>query len=171
MIQSQHGAFPGKGAMRGAENSGDDLRMLAGVLNDIMPVLTRLQSRAPQVAGTRAEAPQSLETQAAVAFVSDLGADSLRRLTAYLDANAAHYDELENCASIVAAAARALAARDYAQAFTLLFEVYRTIAVLRAEDPRAPAPGSVNNPSAEDRPQRDETRAGDQSRDAPFPSH
>ena len=171
MVQSQHGAFPGKGVPRGSENSGDDLRMLAGVLNDIMPVLTRLQSRAPQLAGARSEGPQSLESQAAVAFVSDLGADSLRRLTAYLDANVGNYDELENCAGIVAAAARALAARDYAQAFTLLFEVYRTIAVMRAEDPRAPAPGSVNNPSAEDRQQREETRGGEQSRDAQFSAH
>ncbi len=170
MVRSQQGAFSGQGAARNMPNSGDDLRMLAGVLNDIMPVLDRIQARSPQTAASGFHGQMPLETLAAVAFVSDLGADSLRRLTAYLDANATKFEALENCAPIVAAAARALAARDYAQGFTLLFEVYRVIAILRSDDPGLPAPGSIANLPAESR-QGEETRATDDKREERRPSH
>lgn len=170
MVRSQQGAFLGQGAPRNMQNPGDDLRMLAGVLNDIMPVLDRIQARSPQPAAPGFYGQMPVETLAAVAFVSDLGADSLRRLTAYLDANAAKFEGLENCAPIVAAAARALAARDYAQSFTLLFDVYRTIALLRSGDPDLPTPGSMANPATEDR-QGEETRPADDNREGRRPSH
>jgi hypothetical protein len=168
MVHSQQGVFSGQGAPR-ATGSSDDVRMVAGVLNDIMPVLARIQARSPQSAGTGQQG-QSVETLAAIAFVSDLGADSLRRLTAYLDANAARFEGLGNCAPIVAAAARALAARDYAQAFTLLFETYRAIAVLRNDDPELPAPGSAAHLPSEQR-QGEEMRPSDDTSDARRPSH
>lgn len=116
-----------------------------------MPVLARIQMRSPQMplSGTFGQMP--VEATAAVALVSDMGADSLRRLTAYLDANAEKFEGLENCAPLVASAARALAARDYAQTFTLIFDVYRTIAMLRAEEPRLPLPGSIKSVQSEKR--------------------
>jgi|GEM_PF-2035693 len=113
------------------------------VLQDIMPVLARLQKRAPQMPQPAPSGALPAEMTAAVALVSDMAADSLRRLTAYLDAHAAKFDTLENCVPVVTTAAHALAARDYARSFTLIFDVYRTIAVLRAEDPGLPLPASI----------------------------
>jgi hypothetical protein len=154
----------------GRENAQDiahqDLRELSAVLQDIIPTLDRIQNRSPQSAALGVFAQQSVETLAAVSLVSDLGADSLRRLTAYLDANAENFAGLENLAPSVAAAARALAARDYAQAFTLLFDVYRNIAILRLDDPRLPTPGSVPNRLAGEsrRPGEDSRRPGEDFR-------
>jgi hypothetical protein len=124
------------------ENPHEDLRELTAVLQDIMPVLDRIQNRSPQP-GAVLFGGASVETLAAVALVGDLGADSLRRLTGYLDAHAKDFPGLEHCAPVVAGAARALAARNYAQAFALLFDVYRTITMMRLEDNTLPAPGSV----------------------------
>ncbi len=160
MAHSQPGAFFGQGAPRGMDNPGDDSRTLAAVFQDIMPVLARIQTRSPQTILPGSPGQMSVETVAAVALVSDLGADSLRRLTAYLDANAGKFEGLENCAPLVAAAARALAARDYAQTFTLLFDIYRMIAMLRLDDPRLPLPGSIKNVSMEGR-KGDGTRQAD----------
>lgn len=128
---------------RPMENPHEDLRELTAVLQDIMPILDRIQNRSPQAAALGVYSQTSVETLAAVALVSDLGADSLRRLTAYLDAHCEEFSELENCAPMLAGAARALAARDFAQAFTLLFHVYRAITLARLEDHRLPAPASV----------------------------
>jgi len=123
--------------------------MVAAVLKDIMPVLTRIQSRAPQTTSPRSVSQTPVETTAAVAMVSDLGADSLRRLTAYLDAHAEKFDGLETCAPIVEAAAHAFAAREYERSFTLIFEVYRAIAMLRNDDPKLPLPGAVKGASTD----------------------
>lgn len=128
---------------RQMERPHEDLRELTAVLQDIVPILDRIQTRSPQVGALGLFGHASVETLAAVALVSDLGADSLRRLTAYLDAHADDCPGLEQCAPVVAAAARALAARDYAQAFTLVFDAYRTITMMRLEDNALPAPGSV----------------------------
>jgi hypothetical protein len=139
----------------------EDLGDLTAVLADIMPILDRIQNRSPQAGALGLFGHASVETLAAVSLVSDLGADSLRRLTAYLDAHAQNFSGLETCAPVVAAAARALAARDYAQAFTLLFEVYRTITLLRLEDNKLPAPGSVT--------QRDARRSGSEKNEGSPP--
>jgi hypothetical protein len=166
MAHSQAGAFNGQGALRGMDNPGEDTRMLAAVLQDIMPVLARIQTRSPQPMAPGLSGPISTETVAAVALVCDLGADSLRRLTAYLDANAGKFDGLENCAPLVAAAARALAARDYAQTFTLLFDIYRTIAMLRVDDQGLPLPGSVKIVSMEGRKDDAARRSGADDQEA-----
>ncbi len=152
MAQSQKEAHSGQNPPRGAENASENLHTLASVLQDIMPVLDRIQNRSPHsgAPGYFGFGQMSVETLAAIALVSDMGADSLRRLTAYLDANAERFPGLEDCAPLVATAARALAARDYAQAFTLLFDVYRTIAVMRLDNPKMPAPGSVTHPLSEE---------------------
>jgi len=113
------------------------------ILQDIMPVLARLQMRAPQMPQPGPSSHLSAETAAAVALVSDMGADSLRRLTAYLDAHAGKFEVLENCVPLVTTAAHALAAGDYARSYALIFDVYRAIAVFRAEDPTLPSPASI----------------------------
>jgi hypothetical protein len=118
------------------------------ILRDIMPVLARLQTRAPQMPSSGRSSPLSAEAAAAVALVSDLGADSLGRLTAYLDAHAGKFERLENCVPLVTTAAHALASGDYARCFTLIFDVYRAIAILRAEDPNLPLPASVRPAAA-----------------------
>jgi hypothetical protein len=154
------------------DNPGEDSRMLAAVFQDIMPVLARIQMRSPQAILPGSFGQMSAESTAAVALVSDLGADSLRRLTAYLDVNAERFEGLENCAPLVAAAARALAARDYAQTFTLIFDIYRTIAMLRADDQKLPLPGSIKNVAMEGR-KGDEARqsAGDNQESSSGPPH
>jgi hypothetical protein len=139
-------------------NPGEDLRVLSAVLQDIMPTLARIQTRAPHGA-PGAQSHMTPEAAAAIAMVSDLGADSLRRLTSFLDAFAGKHDGLENCIPLVAAAAHALAARDYEQSFTMIFESYRVIAQLRAQDPSLPMPGAVKSTSIEGT-QADEQRAG-----------
>lgn len=139
-------AYSQQGAPRGMENPGEDLHTLAAVLQDIMPALARIQTRTPPVM-TPGTGPVSVETTAAVALVSDMGADSLRRLTTYLDAHAGKFEGLENCVPLATAAAQALAARDYARSFTLLFDIYRTIALIRSEDQKLPWPGSIKNVS------------------------
>jgi hypothetical protein len=148
------------------DNSGEDSRMLAAVLQDIMPVLARIQTRSPQTVLPGQFGQMSAETTAAVALVSDLGADSLRRLTAYLDAHAGKFDGLDSCAPLVAAAARALAARDYAQTFTLIFDIYRTIALLRADDPTLPLPGSIKNVAMDGRKGDEARRSDDDNQEA-----
>ena len=168
MAHAQSGAFFQHGAARGADNPAEESRVLASVFQDIMPVLARIQMRSPAPTAGFGQMPP--ETVAAVALVSDLGADSLRRLTAYLDAHAGKFEGLENCAPLVAAAARALAARDYAQCFTLLFDVYRTIAMLRAEDAGLPLPGSIKTVSVDGR-EGDEARRFDGDGSSPSPPH
>ena len=152
MAQSQRGAptsqNPGlnpPGFAQGTENlaGGFNSFGVREVLRDIMPVLERLQMRAPQTPQAGPSSPLPAETSAAVALVSDMAADSLRRLTAYLDAHAGQFEALENCVPLVATAAHALAVRDYARSFTLIFDVYRAIAVFRAEDPNLPWPASI----------------------------
>ena len=146
MAHSQRGA-------PSAQNPGLNMPFTAGaenpalgvqdVLQDILPVLARLQTRAPQTSQPGPSSPVSAEAAAAVALVSDMAADSLRRLTAYLDANAGKFAALENCVPLVTTAAHALAARDYARCFTLIFDVYRTLAIVRADDPDLPLPASI----------------------------
>jgi hypothetical protein len=159
MARPDQGVAFAQNPPRQQDSAHQDLRELTAVLQDILPTLDRIQNRSPQSAALGVFAQQSVETLAAVALVSDVGADSLRRLTAFLDANAENFSGLENLAPLVSAAARSLAARDYAQAFTLLYDVYRNIAILRLDDSRLPTPGSVTSHLAGGSPQ-----PGEQSR-------
>ena len=79
-----------------------------------------------------------LDRQAAENMIGDMVAESLRALSAFLEANAAQHAGLENCVPIVTQAAHRFAARDYAQAFNLIWLTYRTIETIRAADPRLP---------------------------------
>ncbi len=86
----------------------------------------------------------ALDRQAAENFIGDIIADQLRTLSAYLEANAAQYAGLESCVPIVTQAAYRFAARDYAQAFNLIWLAYRTIETIRAADPRLPPPRAAS---------------------------
>jgi hypothetical protein len=134
-----------------------DIQQLVGLLGNLMPLLQRLQSQAfPQEGfasqtfehpfqgglqgglGNFALANPELDRQAAENFISDIIAEQLRTLSAYLEANAGQYAGLQNCVPIVTQAAHRFAGRDYAQAFNLLWLAYRAIETIRTGDPRVP---------------------------------
>jgi hypothetical protein len=108
-----------------------------------MPLLLRFQSQAleqPFQAGPgNAVIPNpALDHQAAENLIADIIAGSLRTLSAYLEANAGRHAGLESCVPIVTQAAHRFAARDYAEAFNLIWLAYRAIETIRATDPQIP---------------------------------
>jgi len=135
-----------------------DLQQLVGLLGNLMPLLLRLQSQAfPQEAypsqafdpslqgGAGFATPNpALDRQASENFISDIIAEQLRTFSAYLEANAGQYAGLQNCIPIVTEAAHRFVARDYAQAFNLIWLAYRAIETIRAADPRLPPPRAAS---------------------------
>src|ERR1700716_1577637 len=125
-----------------------DIAQLVGLLGNLMPLLQRFQSQAlqPQAfeqplqgAPGNAFAPNpALDRQAAENLVGDIIAGSLRTISAYLESNAGRHPGLENCVPIVTQAAHRFAARDYAEAFNLIWLAYRAIETIRAADPQLP---------------------------------
>jgi len=135
-----------------------DIQQLVGLLGSLMPLLLRFQSQAfqsqafqphgfqPQILeppfqagpGNVTVANPALEHQAAVNLVGDITANSLRTLSRYLEAHAPRHAGLESCVPIVTQAAHRFAARDYAQAFDLIWMAYRAIETIRAADPQVP---------------------------------
>jgi hypothetical protein len=139
-----------------------EIQQLVGLLGNLMPLLLRLQSQAfpSQAFPSQIFAGQTFEPsfqggpgnftipnsipnpvfdrQAAENFIGDIIAEQLRALSGYLEANAGQYASLESCVPIVTQAAHRFAARDYAQAFNLIWLAYRTIETIRAADPRVP---------------------------------
>jgi len=166
MAFTQQGGYFSFGAPMGFDNLSRDPGAMASVLQDIMPILAGLQSRSARSSGPWTAGQASPETVAAVALVADLGADNVRRLTAYLDEESSRHDGLDNCVPLVAAAAQALAAYDYAQAFTLIFDCYRTIAMLRVANPTMPMPSSTKRLATEGRPAQDRRSDDAEDRDA-----
>jgi hypothetical protein len=79
-----------------------------------------------------------LDHQAAVSLVEDITADSLRRLSSYLETHAGHHPELQKGIGVVTQAAHCFAARDYGQAFALICEAYRAFTILRTINPQLP---------------------------------
>ena len=135
-----------------------DTQTLITLLGDLVPLLMRFQAQtlgpvppgfgiAPFTTGPMA-VPPMLDHQAAVNFVEDLTADSLRRLSTYLEAHAGHHAGLEICVPIVTQAAHCFAARDYAHAFGLVWQAYRAIAMLRATNPQLPPLRAAGEPVA-----------------------
>src|SRR5262249_57845732 len=105
---------------------------LIALLGSLMPLLTRLQSQGTghpsQFAPINPMIPNPmLDHQAAVNLVEDITADSLRRLSAYLETNAPRYPGLEGCVAIAAQAAHCFGMRDNAVAFDLILQAYRLI--------------------------------------------
>ena len=120
-----------------------DIQQLVGLLGNLMPLLMRLQSQAFEqpfqtMPGSLPIPNPVLDRQAAENMIGDMIAESLRALSAFLEANAAQHAGLENCVPTVTQAAHRFAARDYAQAFNLIWLTYRTIETIRAADPRLP---------------------------------
>src|SRR6266481_6572637 len=121
-----------------------DIAQLVGLLNNLMPLLLRFQSQAleqPFRAGPgNVDIPNpALDRQAAENLIAHITAGSLRTLSAYLEANAARHAGLESCVPIVTQAAHRFGARDYAEAFNLIWLAYRAIETIRATDPQIPS--------------------------------
>jgi hypothetical protein len=121
-----------------------DVQQLVGLLGSLMPLLLRFQSQTFEqqpFAGSTANfviPNPALDHQAAENLVSDIIAGSLRRLSRYLEVNAGRYAGLENGIPIVTQAAHRFAARDYAEAFNLIWWASRTIEAVRAAEPQLP---------------------------------
>jgi hypothetical protein len=171
---------PNPSATTTSQPPSPDIQQLVGLLGNLMPLLLRFQSQAfpsqifqPQAFPPQAFPPQAfpqsfeqplqsgpgnfvvpnpaLERQAAENFVADIIAESLRMLSTYLEANAGQHAGLETSVPIVTRAAHRFAARDYAEAFNLIWLAYRSIEMIRTGDPRVPpvrtaSPGQ--NPSS-----------------------
>jgi hypothetical protein len=120
-----------------------DIQQLIALLGNLMPLLLRLQSQVQESpfqggpGNTMAPSP-ALDQQAAVNLVGDITAGSLRNLSAYLETNAGQHASLHSCIPIVTQAAHQFGARDYVQAFNLIWHAYRVITSMRAADPRIP---------------------------------
>ena len=138
--------------------SSPDIQQLVGLLGSLMPLLLRFQSQTfqPQaleqpfqtmqgnfqsnLQGNFAAPNPALDRQAAENLIGDMIAESLRTLSTYLETNAGLHAGLESCVPIVTQAAHRFAARDYAEAFNLIWLTYRAIETIRAADPRIPPP-------------------------------
>jgi hypothetical protein len=146
---------PNPSASAGAASQlpSQDVAQLVALLGSLMPLLLQFQSQTlePPFQGAPFQGGPfqtgvgnvlmpnpALDHQAAVNLVGDITADSLRNLSAYLEANAGRHAGLENCVPIVTQAARSFAACDYAEAFNLIWLAYRVIATIRAADPQIP---------------------------------
>src|SRR5882757_7372105 len=130
-------------AAAASQRQSPDIQQLVGLLGSLMPLLLRFQSQTFQppfqVGPGNFMAPNpALDHQAAVNLVGDITADSLRALSTYLEAHAARHAGLGSCVPIVTQAAHRFAARDYAQAFDLIWLAYRAIETIRAADPQVP---------------------------------
>lgn len=120
-----------------------DTHKLIAQLTSLMPLLLRLHGQfsppSPQSAPGGFMAPNpTLDHHAAVNLVEDITAGSLRTLSTYLEANFERNAGLQGCVTIITQAAQCYAARDFAQAFELIWQVYRVITMLRAADPQLP---------------------------------
>ena len=127
-----------------------DIQQLVGLLGSLMPLLLRLQSQTLEqpfqaIPGNFVVPNPALDRQAAENLIGDMIAESLRTLSAYLETNAGLYAGLESCVPIVTQAARSFAARDYAQAFNLIWLSYRAIETIRTADPRIPPPRAASD--------------------------
>jgi hypothetical protein len=127
-----------------------DIQQLVGLLGSLMPLLLRFQSQIPEqsfqaVPGNFAIPNPALDRQAAENLIGDMIAESLRTLAAYLETNAGLHAGLQSCIPIVTQAAHRFAARDYAEAFNLIWLAYRAIETVRATDPRIPPPRAASS--------------------------
>jgi len=137
-----------------------DVQQLVGLLGSLMPLLLRFQSQAFQSQAFQSQGLEqpfqaapgnfvvpnpALDHRAAENLIGDMIAESLRTLSTYLETNAGRHAGLESCVPIVTQAAHRFAARDYAQAFNLIWLAYRAIETIRAADPRIPPPRAASS--------------------------
>jgi hypothetical protein len=134
---------PNPSATAASQPRASDIQQLVGLLGNLMPLLLRLQSQGFEqpfqtMPGNPPITTAMLDRQASENMIGDMIAESLRTLSTYLEANAKQHAGLECSIPIVTQAAHSFAARDYAQAFNLIWMAYRTIETIRAADPRVP---------------------------------
>ena len=127
----------------GPQAPAQDMQTLVSLLGSLMPLLLRIQSQAPGQPSQLSPANMMisnpmLDYQAAVTLVEDITADSLRRLSTYLETYAPRHPGLESCVGIVTQAAHCFAMRDYARAFDLILHAYRVVTMARATNPQLP---------------------------------
>ena len=140
------------------EPQAPDIQQLIALLGNLMPLLLRFQSQVldqggpSNIPGNIMAPNPALDQQAAVNLIGDITAGSLRNLSAYLETNAGQHTSLHSCIPIVTQAAHQFGARDYAQAFNLIWHAYRVITSMRAADPRIP-PLQVGGPVPSDQTQ------------------
>jgi hypothetical protein len=128
-----------------------DAQTIVALLQGLLPLLMRIQQ--PE---TSAQVPfqndprnlgaanATLDHQAAVNLVEDMTANSLRTLALYLETHAGRHAELQGCVGLVTQGVHCFAARNYAQAFDLIWQAYRMLAALQAINPQLPPLRSVN---------------------------
>ena len=128
-----------------ARRGAPDTQSLIGLLENLVPLLLRLQVQTSQPFQAPPPDPviQSavLDHQAAVSLTQDLIADALRNVSSYVEDNAEQYPGLEHCGAIITQAKQSFAAGDYAQSFALILQVYRAVAALRIIKPNLPPIG------------------------------
>jgi len=125
-----------------------DIQQLVGLLGNLMPLLLRFQSQAfqPQAFEQPFQGGPAMSLSRTRHLIirrrkissETLSPGSLRTLSAYLETNAGRHAGLENCVPIVTQAAQRFAARDYTEAFNLIWLAYHTIETIRATDPQIP---------------------------------
>ena len=138
-----------------------DIQQLVGLLGNLMPLLLRFQSQGFQSQGFQSQGLEqpfqgapgnalmpnpALDHRAAENLIGDMTAGSLRALSAYLEANAGRHAALESCIPIVTQAAQRFAARDYGEAFNLIWLAYCVIETIRAADQQIPPLRSGSTP-------------------------
>ncbi len=130
---------------RSTRTATPDAQSLIGLLENLVPLLLRLQAQTGQPFQVPPPDPaiQSaiLDHQAAVAFTEDVIADALRNVSSYVETNAERYAGLEPCRAIVVQAKQSFAARDYAQSLALILQIYRAAIALRQIKPDLPPIG------------------------------
>jgi hypothetical protein len=137
-----------------APPSAHEAQKLIALLNNVMPLLLRIQAQAFEQPSPFASPPlfpdmqnPVVDQQAAANLVEDMTADLLRTLSAYLDTYAEQYPALNNCVGLVTQAADCFAARDYAQSFGLIWQAYRLVTALRAGNPQVPPLRAIEQPA------------------------
>jgi hypothetical protein len=117
-----------------------DTQTLMTLLGSLVPLLLRMQPQTPsmQNMGPFLLGNPLIDQQAAITLVEDMVAHSLRTLSTYLETNAGKHPALASATPIVTQATHCLAARDYAQAFELIWQAHRLVAALRAANPQLP---------------------------------
>jgi len=80
------------------------------------------------------------ESQALAAFIQSASACLIPKLSAYLSKNAGQFPQLNSTIPLVTRAAELYGQADYARAFAQIYQAYRSVALLRGQQPALPDP-------------------------------
>jgi hypothetical protein len=86
-----------------------------------------------------AQGTPNVELEAMSGFMKEATSSLIRKLHDYLDKNSQQFSQLADCAQLVRQAVEAYGTRDYARAFTQLYQAYRFVTMLRAGRPEIPS--------------------------------